>query len=677
MTEKYLLKGLHCADCGEKIRAAASRFEGVKQANLNVATGLLTLICDKEIETAALQRLCDSVEAGITVVCEGDASSSAPKKGKWKQYAWAASALVLIVGAVVCGLLQLPKICNLLLGAATGVNLVKPMFYGIKSVLKNRTFDEKLLLAIAAVSALAIGEYAEGAAVTLLFEIGEIIESRVTSHSRKGIEALGNIRPQRVHTDEGDLPAAQIKVGDVIVVHPFERIPLDGMIVGGSGHIDPSAITGESIPISVEYGTPVLGGMIAGSVALRVQVTADYENSAPARIIKMVENSEARKGTAQRFISRFAKIYTPLTVLAALLVALIPWLVTGEFSSLWFKKALVLLVASCPCAMVISVPLAFYAGIGAASKKGVLVKGGIYLESLAAADCVISDKTGTLTTGELKVTEVHSEPGYDCLAIASWAERYSGHPVAAAIRRACPHPQKIEGEIREQAGYGIVSEGEQRILVGSVRLMSQEGVDVSHLPRGQVYVAVDGRGIGSIQLSDLLRDDALDTLNSLRRLGVKSFALLSGDNAPAVKRTAEACGIDYWRAELLPEDKVECLREFKQKCKSVVFVGDGINDAPVITEATVGVGMGLGTDAAVETADVVLTAGNLSALADGVKTSRRTLKKVRFNIALSLAVKGLVMLSALFVPMMWMAVVADVGLSVVCCLNSAALLKSR
>jgi len=326
---------------------------------------------------------------------------------------------------------------------------------------------------------------------------------------------------------------------------------------------------------------------------------------------------------------------------------------------------------------VISVPLAFYAGVGAASRKGVLIKGGVHLENLAKAQAVAFDKTGTLTTGELEVTDVHSTDNYDCLALAAGAEIYSHHPVALAIKKACAAPQKAGGEITELAGYGVSVKGEQTIFVGAKRLMEKEKIDVSYLPDGQVYVAVDGICVGVICLADKLREDAPQTVKNLGKAGVKKLALLSGDSSIAVQSVAKECGIDFWQGELLPQDKVTALNKLKSSHKSVVFVGDGINDAPVLTEATVGVAMGFGTDAAIETADAVLSSGKLKDIEKAIKISRRTMAKVKANITLALGIKAAVMVSAFFVPMMWAAVVADVVLSVVCCLNSASLLKSQ
>ncbi|MBQ2703974.1 MAG: cadmium-translocating P-type ATPase [Clostridia bacterium] len=677
MLDSYILEGLHCADCGEKIRKAACEFEGIDSAHLNLARGVLTLDGSEQNRTHALQQLCNSIESGITVKRVGDSKPQQSHSSLLKEFWQIGLAALLIIAAIILGALNFNIVRNIMLTAATLVAVFKPALMGIKGVIREGSLDENFLLTLAAISALFIGEYIEAAAVTLLFAVGEIIESRVTAKSRKSIEKLSEIRPDTVHTDNGDRPAAQIKVGEIIIAHPYERIALDGIVVGGSGQIDASAITGESIPLTAEYGTEVLGGMTAGAGMLRIQVTGDYENSAAARIIKLVEESESRKGNAQRFITRFAKVYTPLMVILALLITVTPWIVTGTFSVDWLRKALVFLVASCPCALVISVPLAFYAGVGAASRKGVLIKGGVHLENLAKAHCIAFDKTGTLTTGELEVTNIHSADGYDPLAIGAGAEQYSHHPVATAIKKACKTPAKLDGEITELAGYGVAVKGEQTVFVGAKRLMEKENIDTSNMPDGQVYVAVDGVCVGVICLADKLREDARQTIKSLKNAGIKQLALLSGDSNIAVESVAKECDIDFWQGQLLPQDKVTALNKLKSSHKSVVFVGDGINDAPVLTEATVGVAMGLGTDAATHTADAVLSSGNLKDIEQAIKISRRTVSTVKTNIALALGVKAAVMVSAFFVPMMWAAVVADVVLSVVCCLNSASLLKSR
>ncbi len=676
MTERYLLDGLHCATCGEKIRVACEGLPTVKSAKLNLA--IMTMVIERSEGadlTEKIQSVCDRIEDGVTVSFIGSEGKAQTQK-KRKNFALIEiiiGAALLIIGLAL-HLFGFDMVGVVLMITATLLCAYRTGAKGVMA-LKTLDIDENMLLTIAVIAAIAIGEYAEAGAVALLFAIGQQIEATVSRRSRKELSALSEIRPDTVHTDNGDKPAEQVKMGEIIIVHPGERIPLDAEVVGGSGSVDASAITGESIPLSVEYGTHLLSGMLNGSGVLKVKVTGDYENSTAARIVKLVEQSAQRKGSAERFITRFAKVYTPVCVVIAILLTVIPWIIGGAFSVEWLRRALVFLVASCPCALVISVPLAFYAGVGSASKKGVLIKGGVYIEALSTADAVGLDKTGTLTTGKLSVDKVTSL-GEDVVAIAAAVEAYSDHPIAMAIRSACKKPITLDGSMTEMAGLGVKVEGSSKILVGSARLMDSEGVDISMLPKAAVYVAADGVALGSISVSDTVRDDALGLIEGLRKRKIGRIAIVSGDHEMAVNSVAETCKIDESYPSLMPQDKIEVMQSIKDSARSTIFVGDGINDAPVLAVATVGIAMGMGTDAAIETADVVLSSGSLSALLTAIDVSRRTMRVVKTNIALSIGIKTAVMLSAFFMPMMWAAVVADVVLSVACSINSARLLAS-
>ena len=717
MIEKFTLDGLHCANCGEKIRVACASIDGVRDAALNLALGTLMLECETEIDglCTEIQRICDRIEDGITVI-QGDNRHSHNHGGRHgdncnggnchehehehehghehvhehvhghEHGAHAHSAIgrrdiviiavcsVFTVMGLVLSLLGSEVISAVLLTLSAAVAVARPAISGLRS-LAHFDIDEKVLLTIAVVAAVIIGEYAEAALVSILFSIGEYIEAAVAKKSRTSLEKLSEIRPDTVHTDCGDRRADSAKIGDIIIIRPFERIPLDCTVVSGTGEIDASAITGESVPVAATDGTALLGGMKNGSGVLRARVTGDYHDSAAARIIRLVEESVASKGASERFITKFAKIYTPCVVIAAVLTTLIPSLVLGEFSVEWLRKSLVFLVASCPCALVISVPIAFYAGVGAASRAGVLIKGGVHIESLAAVRSAAFDKTGTLTTGELSVAEVVNLTDCDVLSVAAFAEGQSDHPIARAICAACENPASLSGNITERAGYGIEVAGEHTYLIGAARLMHENGIDISSLPQAAVYVACDGTCLGCISVADTPRKDVNRLITGLAERKFNHVAMLTGDSAAAAKTVAAQCGIDEVHAELLPEDKVSLLEQMSNTDRGALFVGDGINDAPVIAAATVGVAMGLGTDAAIETADVVLTAGNPVALLSAIDISRRTMSIVRFNIALSIAVKLAVMISAFFIPMMWAAVVADVVLSVVCSANSARIMK--
>ncbi len=576
---------------------------------------------------------------------------------------------MLVLLAFIFALTALYTISAVLFSFAAAVAVARPATDGIKGLLR-LDINENVLLFIAVVAAIIIGEYAEAALVSLLFAVGQYIESTVSSSSRNALKRLSEIRPDMVHTASGDKPAETARLGETIIIRPFERVPLDCRVISGASEIDASAITGESLPISADIGSELMSGMQNGEGVLHAEVIGDFHDSAATRIIKLVEESVKSKGTAERFITKFARIYTPCVVIAAILVALVPSLILGEFSVEWLKKSLVFLVASCPCALVISVPLAFFAGVGAASRQGVLIKGGVHIEALAGVRAAAFDKTGTLTGGVLTVTKVINFTDVDSLAVAAAAEASSDHPIAQAICAAVTAPAEICGDITEKAGFGITVTGEHTYHVGARRLMQAENIDISAAPNANVYVAADGKLIGAIELADTPREDTLTLICELKNRGFKSVAMLTGDSEAAAEAVAAKCGISDIHAELLPEDKVTVMHQMSES-GGVLFVGDGINDAPVIAAATVGVAMGLGTDAAIETADIVLTAGNPSALLKAIDISRRTMSIVKFNIALSIIVKLAVIISAFFTPIMWLAVVADVVLSVVCSLNSA------
>ncbi len=573
-------------------------------------------------------------------------------------------------------LFELDVISEILLCIAAAIAVARPAISGIKGLLK-LDINENVLLFIAVTAAIIIGEHAEAALVSLLFSVGQYIESIVSSRSRNELKKLSEIRPDTVHTEHGDKKAEDAHVGDIIVIKAFERIPLDCRVISGESEIDASAITGESLPISACTGAELLSGMQNGAGVLKAEVTGSYRDSAASRIIDLVEKSSLSKGNAERFITRFARIYTPCIVIAAILVTLIPSLILGEFSVEWLRKSLVFLVASCPCALVISVPLAFFAGVGAASRQGVLIKGGVHIEQLARVRSAALDKTGTLTSGKLTVKSVSEITGCNALEIAAAAEAGSEHPIAKAICAACSSPAVIDGTVTEKAGYGVTVAGEHIYHVGAARLMQTQGIDISSAHDANVYVAVDGTLIGTIEVADTLREDAKSLMDGLKKRGFSQIAMLTGDSCKAASSVANECNIDRVYAELLPEDKVDIMHSLSQTDGGTLFVGDGINDAPVIAAATVGVAMGLGTSAAIETADIVLSSGNPSALLKAIDISRRTMDIVKFNIALSIITKLAVIISAFFAPVMWLAVVADVVLSVVCSLNSARLLAVK
>ena len=471
---------------------------------------------------------------------------------------------------------------------------------------------------------------------------------------------------------------SEVCVGETVIINPYERIPLDGTITEGQSYIDNAALTGESMPVEVSVGDKVLSGGVNGGVKLSIRVTSVFEDSTASRILRMIEESSARKGSAEKLITRFARVYTPIVLVLAILVAVIPTVLgLGAFST-WLYRALTMLVASCPCALVISVPLGFFAGIGVASKNGVLIKGGKYLEALAGTDTVVLDKTGTVTTGTLSVESVWTAGEIsekDLLKLTAMAEARSVHPVAKAICEAAGEVPEAE-EIEEIAGHGIRAKIQgNTVLVGRVRFLYESGVDTEHVPECTVAVAVNGRCIGAITLSDTVKPDSAKAIEVLRTAGVKRIVMLTGDNEQAAFKAAKQVGITEYRAGLLPQDKAAAV----EKMDGVrVFVGDGVNDAPVLSASDCGVAIGLGSEAAIETADAVLAGGSLSLLPRAICLAKRCMGVIRFNIVFALAVKAAVLICTPmgFVPM-WMGVFADVGVMALTVLNTMRILKFK
>jgi len=570
-----------------------------------------------------------------------------------------------------------------------------PLFLtGIKGLIKF-SFDELGLLTIAvmasfglaAVSADPFEAAMEAMAVTVLFRIGNLLEARAIAKSRRDIEALTDIRPDiatLVDTDRNQrqVPAETVQPGSIILLKAGDRVPIDCEVLSGTGYIDISAITGEPLPAFAEQGSCLLSGSINTDGLLTCKTVASFEDSAASRIIKLVRESAERKGNAETLISRFAKIYTPAVVaMAALLAVLPPLLGLGGFGK-WFSRALVFLVASCPCALVISVPLTFFAGIGMASREGILVKGSLYLEKLAKATCAAFDKTGTVTLGtpnvERMITARDSLPEDRLLDIAAAAERNSVHPAAKAIMAYAGERKLLSvADVSEIGGMGIklTCEGDE-VLCGSYRLMQQFDVEYGGIKNANVYLAVNGEIQCGFTLQDEIRPQAAEAVKKLRALGVKNISVLTGDADAAAKAAAEKIGVDDVFSQLLPEQKPQCLKGLKEKHGTAIFVGDGINDAPVLAEADIGVAMGLGTDAAIEAADVVLVSEQLTALPRAMAIARKTVAKANQNIAFAISVKVAVLLLGTFgLASMWMAVFADVGVTVIAVLNSLTLLK--
>lgn len=565
----------------------------------------------------------------------------------------------------------------------SGYELVPEAFEGLKKL----KLDENLLVLIAVVAAFCIGDFFEAAAVSIFFKIGESIEDYAVDKSKRAIEKLYEITSDKatVLTDDGEtleVDAQDVKIGDVVIVSPFEKIPIDCVALEDGGSVDASAITGEAVPIEVAAGMNILSGSVNGSRILKLKAIAEFKDSAASKIIKTVEDSQAAKGNTDKFISKFASLYTPVVVLGAVLLAVIPSIVTGEWAK-FIHRALVFLVASCPCALVLSIPLGFFAAIGAQSKKGIIVKGGKFIEKLAKTDAVLFDKTGTLTDNEFEVEKVYAFGGLseeNVLSIAALGEKYSTHPLAHAILKAHPNVnESLIENFEEISGHGTkISVQGKTILCGSAKLMKQNGIDTASVRGAQVYVAINNNLIGAVSISGKLRSQSKNAVEKLFELGIKKVVMLTGDNENAAKSIADKCGIEEYKFGLLPNQKTEILEQYIEEGYSPAFVGDGINDAPTLARADVGIAMGTGTAAAIEVGDVVLMNPNPENIANAIKMSRRAMNVIRFNIAFALAVKIIVLvLGALGKAPMWAAVFADVGVCVIDVLNASRLLISK
>ena len=563
----------------------------------------------------------------------------------------------------------------------------------LRNIAHGQVFDENFLMAVATVGAFCVGEYPEGVAVMLFYQVGELFQSYAVGRSRQSISALMDIRPDYANVRrEGELVRVdpeEVSVDDLIVVKPGERVPLDGVIAEGSSTLDTAALTGESLPRDAAPGDAVISGCINLSGLLTVRVSRVYGESTVAKILDLVENASSKKAKAENFITRFARWYTPCVVIGAALLAVVPPLVTGGSFSMWIHRALIFLVISCPCALVISVPLSFFGGIGGASKCGILVKGSNYLEALAGTETVVFDKTGTLTKGSFRVTAVHPDEISEdrLLELAALAESYSSHPIALSLRAAYgkePDETRVSG-VEEVSGRGVkATVDERKVCAGNGKLMDEAGAvwHDCHLSGTTVHVAVDGEYAGHIVISDEVKEDAREAVSALREAGVRKTVMLTGDAEPVAAQVAKELGLDEYHAGLLPADKVDRMERLlaeKSPRGVLAFVGDGINDAPVLSRADIGIAMGgLGSDAAIEAADVVIMDDRPSKLAAAIKISRRTLAIVRQNIVFALAVKALVLLlGALGDANMWEAVFADVGVSVIAILNATRALNVK
>lgn len=669
--KSYRLEGLDCANCAMKIEKGVQKINGVKEATVNFTSGKLTIDAEEDHLATIEQetkKVVKELEPDVKVT-EID-KEKVSEHGNEKKRNTLFRILFSLAGIALLLLFDFNEpirlIGYLLIYLLIGYDVVKK---AVMNIVKGKIFDENFLMSVATIGAMLIGEYPEAVAVMLFYQIGEYFQGLAVSHSRKSIRELMAIRPETAH----------VLIGQFVLVKPGERVPLDGTIIEGESLVDTSALTGESVPKSVYVGETVLSGFINKNKPFLVQVEKSYENSTISKLLELVENASSKKAPAENFITKFARYYTPVVVGLAVLLAVLPPLVVSRAAfSEWIYRALTFLVISCPCALVISVPLSFFGGIGGASKIGVLVKGSNYLELLAQTETVVFDKTGTLTKGDFSIQTIDPtgiDPKKFMQYVAS-AEQFSTHPIAQSVLEGYAGPLLPTANIQEFAGEGILAEVDgKQVLVGNHKLM--ERFEIS-FPSSQeigtlLYLAIDQSYSGYLVIADTLKEDAVDALVQLKQAGVKNTVMLTGDSKKIADHIGKQVGVDKIYSELLPEDKVQRLEEILQSNnKKTAFVGDGINDAPVLARADVGIAMGgLGSDAAIEAADVVIMNDQPSKIAEAIHLAKKTLKIVKQNIVFAIGIKILVLsLGAFGFASMGDAVFADVGVTVLAVLNA-------
>ncbi|MED0588430.1 heavy metal translocating P-type ATPase [Bacillus subtilis] len=688
--QEYVLDGLDCSNCAQKIENGVKGIKGIDGCAVNFAASTLTVSADGKEEqwvTNKVEKKVKSIDPHVTVRQKHIKKSADDgyRKRMVNMLIRMAAAVILGAGAY---LVHSGTIEFFLFLAAYFIIGGDIMIRAVKNIIRGQVFDEHFLMALATIGAFLIQQYPEGVAVMLFYQIGELFQGAAVSRSRKSISALMDIRPDyaNLKTKNGieQVSPEDVQTGDVIVVNPGESIPLDGKVVQGSAMVDTSALTGESVPRKAAEGQDVMSGFINQNGVLHIEVTKGYQESAVSKILDLVQNASSRKARTENFITKFAKYYTPAVVIIAVLLAFVPPLVlSGAALSDWVYRALIFLVISCPCALVVSIPLGFFGGIGAASKAGVLVKGSNYLEALNQVKYAVFDKTGTLTKGSFEVTEIKPAEGFTkdrLLEAAAYAELHSQHPIAESVRKAYGKmlsSDEIES-YEEISGHGIFAKvNGTEILAGNKKLMEREQIeDVPDENAGTiVHVAVDQRYAGAIIIADEIKEDAAQAVADLKSLGIKQTAMLTGDSKQTGEAVGKQLGIGEVYAELLPQDKVAQVEALEAKLlpnEKLIFVGDGINDTPVLARADIGIAMGgLGSDAAVEAADIVLMTDQPSKIAEAIRIAKRTRRIVWQNIGFALGVKAIfLILGAFGIATMWEAVFSDVGVTLLAVANA-------
>lgn len=701
MERVFILKGLTCPNCSAKIEREVGQLSGVDSSSINLVSQKLTVVLSDNYSGNVfedIKRIVHTHERDVEVIPSGEAKAKA-KDGKEENHDRTTIIRLVLGGVVFAAGIVLAYFTSVNQYVTLSVLVLSYIILGadvvlraIKNITKGRVFDENFLMTVSTIGAFAIGEYPEAVAVMLFYQIGEFFQDLAVERSRKSISSLMDIRPDSANVKQNGtlvtVAPEQIAVGEIIVVKPGERIPLDGIVLDGEAMLDTRALTGEAVPRSVKKGDTALSGCINNSGVLTIEVTKTYGDSTASKIIDLVENAASRKAPTESFITAFSRYYTPAVVVMAALLAIIPPLFFGGVWAEWINRGFVFLVISCPCALVISIPLAFFGGIGAASRKGILVKGGNYLEALNKLETVVFDKTGTLTKGVFRVSEIKAKNGFtqeQVLRLAAAAESLSNHPIARSITE--EYGKAVDeneiGGYTEISGHGIsASIGGRRVLVGNGKLMGKYGIEYEKCDKAgtAVYVACDGKFAGSILISDEIKEDSRRAISDLKAMGVKNTVMLTGDNQEIAAAVSRELALDEYHSGLLPDQKVEIVEQLdrkKSKSGKLAFVGDGINDAPVLARADIGIAMGgLGSDAAIEAADIVLMTDEPSKLTAAVKTAKATRRIVKQNIIFALGVKAaFLVLGAFGIAGMWEAVFGDVGVMLLAVLNSMRILR--
>ena len=719
---KLYLKGLDCANCANKIENKVNKLESVEEAVLNFSLSLLIVSLKENSDVNRVEEeiktIVSKLEPDVIVskynnnikekknvctseCCSGHAHDIEEKHEESHDHdhsegislrdkvslaiGFILFAIAIFIGEEKSYVKYIYALSYVLVGG-------KVVLSAIRNIFRGQVFDENFLMTVATLGAFAIGNHPEGVAVMIFYEIGELFQSYAVNRSRKSISSLMDIRADYANLitdgEEKKVDPSEIKIDDIIVIKPGERVPLDGIVIEGNSSLDTSALTGESLPRNIELNDEILAGVINLTGVIRVKVTKEFGESTVSRILELVQNASSKKAQTEKFITKFARYYTPVVVLSAVALAMIPPLVVeGALFSDWVYRALIFLVVSCPCALVVSIPLGLFAGIGGASKNGVLIKGGNYLEALKDVETVVFDKTGTLTKGVFKVVKINTNniEESELLRIAATGESFSNHPIAQSILKAYGNEvdKSIISNYEEISGNGIkVNIDNKEVLLGNYKLMNSNGIKYNNSEEigTVVHVVVEGEYKGSILIADEVKEDSKEAIEMLKKIGVKKCVMLTGDNKKVAEKIAEELGLDEVYAELLPTDKVvmveKLLKEKSEKGK-LAFVGDGINDAPVLARADVGVAMGgIGSDAAIEAADVVLMRDNPSSLVDAIEIGRKTNRILWQNIIFSLGVKIAVLIpAAIGIANMWEGVFADVGVTLIAVLNSMRALR--